>query len=69
MGFAFKKNQKKQTPLTLKDIILPAHLGIIMDGNGRWPRKEACLERRGIRLARKISVQLQSTVALLEYAI
>ena len=32
----FKKAEKK---LTLNDIVLPEHIGIIMDGNGRWAKK------------------------------
>ncbi len=32
----FKKAEKK---LTLNDIVLPQHIGIIMDGNGRWAKK------------------------------
>mgnify|MGYP001625514476 CR=1 FL=1 len=39
LGFAFRKKQKKQAALTLKDIVLPTHVGIIMDGNGRWAQK------------------------------
>ena len=31
----FKKNKKE----LLQDIIMPAHIGIIMDGNGRWAKK------------------------------
>ncbi len=32
---------KKKLPqeLTLSDIVLPEHIGIIMDGNGRWAKK------------------------------
>lgn len=33
----FKK--KPQSELSLSDIILPEHIGIIMDGNGRWAKK------------------------------
>ena len=31
--------KKKQSELSLSDIILPEHVGIIMDGNGRWAKK------------------------------
>ena len=34
----FKKKQP-QPQLTLDNIILPEHVGIIMDGNGRWAKK------------------------------
>ena len=33
----FKKKQPQE--LTIADIILPEHIGIIMDGNGRWAKK------------------------------
>ena len=33
-----KKDNKKYENLTLKDIELPEHIGIIMDGNGRWAK-------------------------------
>ena len=33
----FKKAKKNN--LTIDDIILPEHIGIIMDGNGRWAKK------------------------------
>ena len=32
----FNKSKEK---LSIKDIILPEHIGIIMDGNGRWAKK------------------------------
>ena len=34
---AFFKKKKKQR--LSEDIVLPAHIGIIMDGNGRWAKK------------------------------
>ncbi len=33
----FKK--KPEAEISLQDIILPEHIGIIMDGNGRWAKK------------------------------
>ena len=35
----FKKKQPSE--ISIKDIILPEHIGIIMDGNGRWAKKRA----------------------------
>lgn len=35
--FSVNSNAKKETDIS--DIILPVHLGIIMDGNGRWAKK------------------------------
>ena len=32
-------SKKKQPELSLSDIVLPEHIGIIMDGNGRWAKK------------------------------
>ncbi len=29
----------RQKEISLKDIVLPEHIGIIMDGNGRWAKK------------------------------
>lgn len=40
MAFGFlKKKGSRDGELTLSDIILPGHVGIIMDGNGRWAKK------------------------------
>ena len=36
---AFFKKKQPQQELSLSDIILPEHIGIIMDGNGRWAKK------------------------------
>ena len=33
----FKKKPAQE--LSIKDIQLPEHIGIIMDGNGRWAKK------------------------------
>ena len=32
-------SKKKQSEISLSDIIMPEHVGIIMDGNGRWAKK------------------------------
>ena len=37
----FKKTKKSENDLSIKDIVLPQHIGIIMDGNGRWAKKRA----------------------------
>lgn len=29
---------------------MPSHVAVIMDGNGRWAKKEACRALSGIRL-------------------
>ena len=41
MAFGFMENFKKKPAqeLSIKDIQLPEHIGIIMDGNGRWAKK------------------------------
>ncbi|MDO4748991.1 MAG: isoprenyl transferase [Eubacteriales bacterium] len=35
----FKRAKKSEETLSIKDIVLPQHIGIIMDGNGRWAKK------------------------------
>ncbi|MEE0858095.1 MAG: isoprenyl transferase [Acutalibacteraceae bacterium] len=35
----FKDKNDNNNNITLKDIQLPEHIGIIMDGNGRWAKK------------------------------
>lgn len=37
--FNFHKKKNNENNLTLDNIILPQHIGIIMDGNGRWAKK------------------------------
>lgn len=37
--FSFFKKKKKKSNLTFDNIVLPEHIGIIMDGNGRWAKK------------------------------
>lgn len=39
MAFSFRKKEKTESEKELKDIVLPEHIGIIMDGNGRWAKK------------------------------
>lgn len=36
--FNFSKKKKRESILALNNIILPEHIGIIMDGNGRWAK-------------------------------
>ena len=40
----FKSNEQA---LTLDDIIIPEHVGIIMDGNGRWAKKRGLPRKAG----------------------
>ena len=35
----FKKKEQEREQINLSDIVLPEHVGIIMDGNGRWAKK------------------------------
>ena len=39
MALFKKKHQNDSKDISLSDIQLPAHVGIIMDGNGRWAKK------------------------------
>lgn len=54
----FKKKQP-EPELSLSDIILPEHVGIIMDGNGRWAKKRglprSAGHRAGAQTFRKIT--------------
>lgn len=51
--------KKKQPELSLSDIVLPEHVGIIMDGNGRWAKKRglprSAGHRAGAQTFRKIT--------------
>lgn len=39
MAFFGSKKNKPEISASLKDVELPKHIGIIMDGNGRWAKK------------------------------
>lgn len=40
---------KKNSQTDAQFDILPKNIGIIMDGNGRWAKKELCREVQGIK--------------------
>lgn len=40
-------NRSKKTPKSISEITLPTHLGIIMDGNGRWAKKRGLIRSAG----------------------
>ena len=40
---------KKNSQTDAQFDILPKNIGIIMDGNGRWAKKELCREAQGIK--------------------
>ena len=42
--------------------VLPNHLGIIMDGNGRWAKKEVCRVKPAISKALMCSVPFHRNV-------
>lgn len=44
---------KKQETAAAEFSVLPNHLGIIMDGNGRWAKKEDCRARPAIKPAQR----------------
>ena len=50
----FGKNKKAQSSLPAEDIILPKHVGIIMDGNGRWAKKRGLPRKVGHREGAKV---------------
>lgn len=41
------KSKKKEAPIDRSSRILPAHVGIIMDGNGRWAKKRGLPRQAG----------------------
>ena len=43
----FSRNKEENHSADLSDIQLPVHVGIIMDGNGRWAKKRVFRERQG----------------------
>lgn len=56
---AIFKKKKPQPEISLSDIVLPEHVGIIMDGNGRWAKKRglprSAGHRAGAQTFRKIT--------------
>ena len=50
---------KKQPQTDVSELILPKHVGIIMDGNGRWAKKRGLPRKaghtEGARTFRKIT--------------
>lgn len=46
MAFFGKKNDKKES-VDVTDLVLPVHVGIIMDGNGRWAKKRGLPRKAG----------------------
>lgn len=48
----FKKKPKKD--ISIDDIILPSHIGIIMDGNGRWAKKRGLPRSAGHTAGAKV---------------
>lgn len=46
MALFGKKNDKKES-VDVTDLVLPIHVGIIMDGNGRWAKKRGLPRKAG----------------------
>lgn len=46
MALFGKKNDKKES-VDATDLVLPVHVGIIMDGNGRWAKKRGLPRKAG----------------------
>lgn len=46
MALFGKKNDKKEN-IDVTDLVLPVHVGIIMDGNGRWAKKRGLPRKAG----------------------
>ncbi len=49
----FGKGKDSSKDKTLSDVILPEHIGIIMDGNGRWAKKRGLPRKAGHRAGAK----------------
>lgn len=49
----FKDKNDNNNNITLKDIQLPEHIGIIMDGNGRWAKKRNLPRSAGHKVGAK----------------
>ena len=45
----FKRKQEPKPSVLPEDIVLPKHVGIIMDGNGRWAKKRGLPRKAGHR--------------------
>lgn len=48
---------------------LPQHIGVIMDGNGRWAKKKGCLVQQAMQQERKPFGPLRPTVRIWAFAI
>lgn len=53
LAFGFIKNKKASNSLRLENVILPEHVGIIMDGNGRWAKRRGLPRSAGHRAGAK----------------
>ena len=46
-------SKKKDEQIGVTDLNLPSHIGIIMDGNGRWAKKRGLPRKAGHRQGAK----------------
>ena len=46
-------SKKKDEQIEVTDLNLPSHIGIIMDGNGRWAKKRGLPRKAGHRQGAK----------------
>ncbi|MCQ4021864.1 MULTISPECIES: isoprenyl transferase [unclassified Ruminococcus] len=53
MALGLFKNKNSSAQLSLQDVILPEHIGIIMDGNGRWAKMRGLPRSAGHRAGAK----------------
>lgn len=53
MALGLFKNKKSVSQLSLENVTLPEHIGIIMDGNGRWAKKRGLPRSAGHRAGAK----------------
>lgn len=52
--FPFFKDKNDSTEITINDIQMPEHIGIIMDGNGRWAKKRGLPRSAGHSAGAKV---------------
>lgn len=53
MALSFFKNKDNAASVSLENVVLPEHIGIIMDGNGRWAKKRGLPRSAGHRAGAK----------------
>lgn len=53
MALGFFKNKNNSAQASLENVVLPEHIGIIMDGNGRWAKRRGLPRSAGHKAGAK----------------